>query len=228
MKTGITDIFFDLDHTLWDFDTNSELAFDRIFKKDYRDVDTKIFLEKYIPINQQCWKLFEVDVITHAELRYNRLKQSFDAICFDITDDQIEQIATEYLQFLPEFNHLFEDTIETLDYLKDKYTLHIITNGFAQTQFKKISNSNLTAYFKTITDSEVAGAKKPNPIIFAHALNVAKADKKSSIMIGDSLNADVKGALDFGMQAIFFNPNLLEVPESINQITTLAQLKTLF
>jgi YjjG family noncanonical pyrimidine nucleotidase len=228
LKTRIKDIFFDLDHTLWDFDTNSELAFDRIFRKDYPAIETKYFLEKYIPINQACWKLFEVDAITHLELRYNRLKHSFDAIAFEISDLQIEQIAEQYIQFLPEFNHLFEDAVETLTYLQAHYNLHIITNGFAQVQFKKISNSNLSGFFKTITNSEVAGAKKPNPIIFEHALNVASADKSSSIMIGDSLNADIQGALNFGMEAIFFNPNRIEVPENINQITTLAQLKTLF
>ena len=228
LKNRITDIFFDLDHTLWDFDTNSELAFDRIFRKDYPAVVTKIFLEKYIPINQACWRLYEVDQITHQELRYNRLRQSFDAIAFVIDDDQIEQIAEEYINFLPEFNNLFEDALETLDYLKEKYRLHIITNGFAATQFKKIHNSKLTDYFETVTNSETAGAKKPSPIIFEHALRVANADKNKSIIIGDSLEADIKGALNFGMEAIFFNPNQIEAAENIVQITTLAQLKSLF
>lgn len=228
MKTRISDIFFDLDHTLWDFDTNSGLAFDKIFKKDYPSIDTNLFLEKYIPINQACWKLFQVDAISHDELRYQRLKQSFDAIQYAITDAQIEQMAQDYITFLPEFNHLFEDAIEVLAYLMDKYKLHIITNGFAQVQFKKISNANLTAYFKTITNSEMAGAKKPNPIIFQHALHLANAKKESSIMIGDSLDADVKGAQDFGMEAIFFNPNQIEVGDHLIQITTLAELKMIF
>lgn len=223
-----THIFFDLDHTLWDFDTNSELAFDKIFRKAHPQVNTKAFLEKYIPINQACWRLYEVDAISHAELRYNRLKQSFDAIDYRIDDDQIERVAEEYIGFLPEFNYLFEDAMETLDYLKEKYKLHIITNGFAAVQFKKIHNSKLTDYFETITNSETAGAKKPNPVIFEHALKVAAAEKAESIMIGDSLVADIKGATDFGMRAIFFNPNQLPVTENIFQITTLAELKKLF
>ena len=226
VQTAITDIFFDLDHTIWDFDTNSALAFDKIFRKDFPEIITKDFLEKYIPINHACWQLYEVDQLTHQELRYNRLRQSFDAISFNIQDEQIEQIAVDYLNFLPEFNHLFEDALETLDYLNAKYKLHIITNGFAATQFKKIHNSKLTDYFVTVTNSETAGAKKPNPIIFEHALKVGGAAKEKSIMIGDSLNADVKGALDFGMRAVFFNPNRVEVHESIIQITTLAELKT--
>lgn len=228
MKKDITHIFFDLDHTLWDFDTNSALAFDAIFRKDHATINTTAFLDKYIPINQACWKLYQVDKMSHDELRYQRLKQSFDAINYAISDAQIDQVAHEYIQLLPEFNHLFDDALETLSYLKARYELHIITNGFAQVQFKKMSNSNLSQYFKTVTNSEMAGAKKPNPIIFQHALHLAQADKSESIMIGDCIEADVKGALDFGMKAIFFNPNQVEVEEDIFQINTLVQLKTIF
>ena len=91
-----------------------------------------------------------------------------------------------------------------------------------------MSNSNISHYFETITNSELAGAKKPNPIIFEHALNVANAQKNESVMIGDCLDADVNGALDFGIEAIFFNPNQIEVTQNINQITNLAELKKLF
>lgn len=228
LKNEITHIFFDLDHTLWDFDKNSALAFDMILRKDFPTVNTAQFLEKYIPINQACWALFQVDKISHDELRYQRLKQSFDAIQHKVSDHQIEQIANEYIAILPEFNHLFDDAIDTLNYLKDQYQLHIITNGFAEVQFRKMSNANLSQYFKTITNSEMAGAKKPNPIIFQHALHLAQANKKESIMIGDSMEADVIGALNFGMEAIFFNPNQIEVVENVIQISTLAQLKTIF
>jgi YjjG family noncanonical pyrimidine nucleotidase len=228
LKEQITHIFFDLDHTLWDFDKNSILAFDKIFQKDYPTINTNEFMEQYVPINQACWKLFQVDAISHEALRYRRLKDSFDAISYEITDSQIDQISEDYIQFLPDFNHLFDHTIEVLEYLKERYELHIITNGFAEVQFRKMHNSNLTPYFKTITNSEMAGAKKPNPIIFDHALNSAKAEKSESIMIGDSMEADVIGALNFGMKALFFNPNQIEVADSILQITTLAELKSIF
>lgn len=228
MKNQIRHIFFDLDHTLWDFDTNSALAFDEIFQKDFPSVPTDFFLEKYIPINQACWALFQVDKMTHEQLRYQRLKQSFDAIGFEISDQQIDQIAVDYIRLLPEFNHLFDDAIDTLNYLKERYVLHIITNGFAQVQFRKISNSNLSQYFQTVTNSEMAGAKKPHPLIFQHALNLAQAQKEESVMIGDSMQADIIGALDFGMQAIFFNPSQLTVAEDVVQIRNLAELKTIF
>ncbi len=223
----ITTIFFDLDHTLWDFDKNSEMAFELIFKASHPTVSTERFIEKYAPINQACWKLYQNNEITHEELRYNRLKHTFDAINYSVTDIQINQLAEEYIEFLPENNYLFEGAIELLDYLNDKYQLHIITNGFAEVQYKKIANSNLDTYFKTITNSEMAGAKKPNPLIYHHALTLAKAKKEECIMIGDCLEADVQGALDFGIDAIFFNPNANDAPSHIKQVSHLLQLKTI-
>jgi putative hydrolase of the HAD superfamily len=102
---NITDIFFDLDHTLWDFEKNSELTFAKIFALNHPQVDVS-FIEKYVPINQACWKLYQYDKITHEELRYNRLKHSFDAIEYNISDDHIAVIAQEYIDLLPDNNHL--------------------------------------------------------------------------------------------------------------------------
>ncbi|MFV8366770.1 YjjG family noncanonical pyrimidine nucleotidase [uncultured Flavobacterium sp.] len=223
--TIITDVFFDLDHTLWDFDKNSELTFETIFNKNHPAIETKVFIEKYVPINQECWKLFQYDKITHEELRYNRLKYSFDALDYTISDEEIDNIANDYIRFLPENNHLFDGTIEVLEYLNQKYNLHIITNGFADVQFKKISNSNIGSYFQTVTNSEMAGVKKPNPIIFDYALDLARAKKENSIMIGDSLDADVQGALDAGLDAIFFNESKIQVEQHIKQINHLLELK---
>ena len=224
-QTHITDVFFDLDHTLWDFDKNSEITFDTIFKNNHPSVETKLFIEKYVPINQECWKLYQYDKITHEELRYNRLKHSFDAINYSISDSEIDVIAEDYIRFLPENNHLFDGTLEILDYLSQNYKLHIITNGFAAVQYKKIDNSNLGSYFQTVTNSEMAGVKKPNPIIFDYALDLAKAKKENSIMIGDSLDADVQGALDAGLDAIFFNESNLQVANHIKQVSHLLELK---
>lgn len=221
----IKDVFFDLDHTLWDFDKNSELTFETIFSRNHPTIKPKEFIEKYVPINQACWALYQYDKITHEELRYNRLKHSFDAINYSISDAEIDSIAGDYIRFLPENNHLFDGTIELLDYLKPKYNLHIITNGFADVQFKKINNSKIGSYFQTITNSEMAGVKKPNPIIFEYALELANAKKEYSIMIGDSLDADVQGALDAGLDAIYFNESKMIVEDHIKQINHLLELK---
>ncbi|MCC9017225.1 YjjG family noncanonical pyrimidine nucleotidase [Flavobacterium lipolyticum] len=225
MNTTITDVFFDLDHTLWDFDKNSEMAFDRIFKSKYPEIKTEDFIEKYAPINQECWKLYQNDKITHLELRYNRLKFSFDALNYTMSDESINEIANDYIEFLTDNNHLFEGAIEVLEYLKPKYKLHIITNGFANVQDKKINNAALSGYFETITNSELAGVKKPNSIIFDYALSAAKASKENSVMIGDCLEADVNGALNAGIDAIFFNEKRIEAPQNIKQVNHLLELK---
>ena len=225
MKTNITDVFFDLDHTLWDFDKNSEMAFDRIFKNRFPEIKIQDFIAKYAPINHECWKLYQNDKITHLELRYNRLKFSFDALNINISDENINQIANDYIEFLTDNNHLFDGAIEVLDYLRPKYRLHIITNGFANVQDKKINNALLSGYFQTITNSELAGVKKPNSIIFDYAVNVAKASKQNSVMIGDCLDADVNGALNAGLDAIFFNDKKVTVPDNIKQINHLLELK---
>ena len=225
MNTTITDVFFDLDHTLWDFDKNSEMAFDRIFKSKFPEIKIKDFIEKYAPINQACWKLYQNDQITHVELRYNRLKFSFDALNVEISDENITTIANDYIEYLTDNNHLFDGAIEVLEYLKPKYKLHIITNGFANVQDKKINNALLSGYFSTITNSELAGVKKPNSIIFDYAVKVANASKENSIMIGDCLDADVNGALNAGLASIFFNEKKIEAPGNIKQINHLLELK---
>lgn len=225
LQDKITDIFFDLDHTLWDFDKNSELAFDKIFKENHPKVDTKSFVEIYAPINQACWKLYQVDKISHEELRYKRLKDSFDALNYSISDEDINQMSVDYITYLPENNMLFDGAKEVLDYLNLKYKLHIITNGFAEVQYKKLNNSGISDYFISVTNSEMAGVKKPNPKIFEYALSKANANKKNSIMIGDCIDADVKGALDFGIDAIFFNESKIEIPSHIRQVNHLLELK---
>lgn len=221
----ITDIFFDLDHTLWDFDKNSELAFYKIFKENHPKVDTKSFVGIYAPINQACWKLYQVDKISHEELRYKRLKDSFDALNYSISDEDINQMSVDYITYLPENNMLFDGAKEVLDYLNLKYKLHIITNGFAEVQYKKLNNSGISDYFISVTNSEMAGVKKPNPKIFEYALSKANANKQNSIMIGDCIDADVKGALDFGIDAIFFNESKIEIPSHIKQVNHLIELK---
>jgi putative hydrolase of the HAD superfamily len=224
---NITDIFFDLDHTLWDFDRNSVLAFDKIFKVHHPTINTEEFIEIYAPINQACWKLYQVDKITHEELRYQRLKQSFEAMSYSISDEAIDKIAHDYIAFLPDNNQLFDGAIEVLEYLSPKYSLHIITNGFAEVQSKKIHNSGLGNFFKTITNSEMAGVKKPHRNIFEFALSLAKTDKENAIMIGDCIDADVRGAIDFGMKAILFDEKgHHNIPEVLT-INRLVELKNI-
>lgn len=222
---SITDIFFDLDHTLWDFDKNSILAFEKIFKANHPTINVNEFIEIYAPINQSLWKLYQVDKITHNELRYQRLKQSFDILEYLVSDEEIDRISNDYIHFLPDNNQLFEGAIEVLEYLSSKYNLHIITNGFADVQGKKIENSGIADYFKTITNSEKAGVKKPHKDIFEFALSLANTKKENSIMIGDCMVADINGANDFGMKSILFDPQNIENEYQGLKIFDLIELK---
>ena len=204
---GITDIFFDLDHTLWDFQKNSALTFDFLLKKYKINIDLNKFLNIYIPINFSYWKLYRDEKITKEFLRYNRLKSSLEKLNISLSDDVINKIADDYVISLPVNNFLIKDTILVLDYLRNKYRLHIITNGFTEVQNKKIVNSQIKKYFHSIIDSETVGVKKPNIKIFDYALRVSGARSKNSLMIGDNLEADILGALNAGFHAIHFNNN---------------------
>jgi putative hydrolase of the HAD superfamily len=226
LKTPILDVFFDLDHTLWDFEKNSALTFEKILKKNQIPVDHKEFVQHYSPINYKYWDLFRDDKISQNEMRFGRLIDTFALLNLKIEHEVLEILADEYIQFLPENSHLFEGTFELLEYLKPKYNLHIITNGFRDLQNYKINNSNLTPYFQTITNSESTGVKKPNPIIFEFALRQANAKRESSIMIGDCIDADVLGAMNCGMDAVLFSEISKDLEDkSIKQINYLLDLK---
>jgi len=202
---NIQHIFFDLDHTLWDFETNSAKTFEAIFNDQKVEVKLNEFLLHYSPINQKYWKLYREERVSKPVLRYKRLKETFDILGYKISDDQINHLATIYIDNLPNYNTLFDDAIEVLNYLLPKYQLHIITNGFEEVQTKKMRTSGILHFFDKIITSESVGVKKPNPKIFNHALALAETSAKNSYMIGDNLEADIFGAQQIGMQTIFFN-----------------------
>ncbi|WP_091891466.1 YjjG family noncanonical pyrimidine nucleotidase [Polaribacter sp. KT25b] len=222
----IQHVFFDLDHTLWDFEKNSDLTFRKVFDKQNITLDLNSFLEVYKPLNLEYWKLYREEKVTKEELRYGRLKKTFDAVSYSISDALIDVIAIEYIEFLPDFNHLFEHTFEILDYLKGKYQLHIITNGFEEVQTKKMQSSNILQYFNAVITSESVGVKKPNPKVFEYALESTKALKENSIMIGDNIEADIEGAINVGMHAIHFNSEGLEInSNNFRSIKCLLEIK---
>ncbi len=222
----VTDVFFDLDHTLWDFEKNSALTFAKILSKNEVNIELYDFLEVYVPNNLVFWKLFREEKITKVELRYQRLKSTFDKLGIEVNDDIINRLSDDYITHLSSFNHLFPNAIELLDYLNPKYKLHIITNGFNEVQNKKIKNSKIDHYFTHIIDSEMAGVKKPNPVIFNLALEKANVSAEQSLMIGDSLEADILGAQACGMQTIHFNAHNEKRHEFCDMITDLSEIKS--
>lgn len=221
----IKHIFFDLDHTLWDFETNSDLTFKTIFQKHKVNVDILKFLNYYRNINENYWKLFREEKVTKEELRYGRLRDAFNKINFKITDQLIEVLAIDYIEYLPDNNYLFDGTHEILTHLQAKFQLHIITNGFNDVQHKKMKKSGLDSYFDKIITSEHVGVKKPNPQIFEYALKEVNTTASQSVMIGDNWEADIMGAKNVGFDVIYCNFSRKPVSESIKSVTNLLEIK---
>ncbi len=201
----VTDVFFDLDHTLWDFEKNSALTFQKILNETQVKVDLDYFLKVYKPINLEFWKLYREEKISQEELRYQRLKQTFDTINYRLSPEQINNLSTLYIKNLSSFNHLLPNALDILNYLQPNYKLHIITNGFQEIQDKKLRNSNIYSFFDCIINSEMAGVKKPSPAIFQLALKKSNVSAEKALMIGDSLEADVLGAKAVGFHTVHFN-----------------------
>jgi len=191
-------------------------------------VSLEKFLNVYEPINFKYWKLYREEKVTKQELRYGRLKDTFNEIDISLSDQLIDNLSEDYIAYLSSFNYVFDSTYDVLDYLNAKYELHIITNGFEEAQEKKMKASNLRKYFNTVTNSEMVGVKKPNPKIFNFAMDLANAKPEHSVMIGDSLEADIKGAIDVGMQALYFDYKNSDYNDSYQRITHLSALKDLF
>ena len=223
---NIKHIFFDLDHTLWNFEKNSALTFKFLLDKYNITIDLQKFLKVYMPINFSLWNLYRDDKITKDYLRHNRLKSTFEKLNIKIDSGLIDKISNDYVKHLPDNNFLLPNAISVLDYLFQKYTLHIITNGFTEVQNTKISNSNLNKYFTGIIDSETVGVKKPHSKIFNYAYNISKAAYKNEcLMIGDNYQADVMGAINNGFKAIHLNSNNESYHENSLIISDLISLK---
>ena len=225
---SVTDIFFDLDHTLWDFEKNSGLAFNEIFIELNFPFSLDVFLKLYNPINHAQWKLYRENKITQEDLRFNRLNKTFEKLNYSASIGLIDKISEQYITYLSTFPHLFEGAIELLEVLKNRVRLHIITNGFDKVQQFKIENSGIESFFEFVFTAEKVGFKKPHPEIFIQSLKTVNTTAEASIMIGDSFEADILGALNQGMQAIHFNSHNEEVHAKCPIVYSLAELKALF
>jgi putative hydrolase of the HAD superfamily len=222
----VTDIFFDLDHTLWDFEKNSRLTFLKIFESNGIEQDIDDFLTVYVPLNLQYWKLYREERITKGALRYERLRKAFDAVDYEVEDPMINLLSEQYIEHLSSFNHLIPNAIDILDYLKPKYRLHIITNGFQEIQEKKLRKSNILNYFDQVVNSEMAGVKKPDPRIFKLALKMADTEADRSMMIGDNIEADILGARAVGLKTLHFNAHNEPVHDYSKIIHNLGEIKS--
>jgi len=226
-------LFFDLDHTIWDFDRNAEetlhelyykYSFDTLFNSPSSDN----FIATYTENNHRLWHLYHHGKIDKLSLRKLRFADTFSQLGIEPDLFPVE-FEEEYLAICPTKTNLFPNAHETLTYLKEKYTLHLISNGFKEACEKKLEHSKLTPYFQTIVISEIFGINKPDPRIFDHALNNGRANREEAVMIGDNLDADVRGAQNAGLEAIFFNPLEVEKPQDVHyMIKDLKELQQLF
>ncbi len=202
-------IFFDLDHTLWDFDANAKESLAELY--DFFNLESKAigsfsqFYHIYLNHNKILWSRYEKGYISVEELKWRRMWRTL--LDFHIADEKLAKDMSEFfLEILPTKKRVFDYTYEILEYLTEKkYSLHLITNGFEKTQRLKLNSSDLLKYFTHIVTSECSNSVKPKKEIFEFALNKAKCKNEDAIMIGDNPEADISGAIKAGMDAVFVN-----------------------
>lgn len=222
-------LFFDLDHTLWDFETNAKQTLSELYLSNGLQslgiADFDLFYERYSYHNERLWDRYTKGFIKQEELRWKRMWLAL--LDFKMADEPLSrQLAVQFLEHLPTKKNLFPYTIEILEYLTAKgYRLHLVTNGFEKVQHNKLLHSNITHFFEEVITSEVSNSLKPNKEIFAYALEKTGALIAESIMIGDNLDADIQGGINAGMDTIFVNH--LKITPHIQPTYTIYHLKEL-
>lgn len=202
-------LFFDLDHTLWDFEANSHDTLHEVYYHNHLHEtltpDFNAFFERYSYHNKRLWDRYHHGFIKQEELRWKRMWHAL--LEFKLGDEKLSKLMSQqYLEILPTKTKLFPYTIEIIEYLKGKgYQLHLITNGFEEVQLGKLRNSQIEHFFGEVITSERAMSLKPHKEIFDYAMQQTGAATHNSIMIGDNLDADIKGAMDAGLDTIFVN-----------------------
>ena len=226
-------LFFDLDHTLWDFEANScQTMQDLYYKLDLasRGVnDFDLFHKHYIVHNDKLWDRYRKGFVKVDELRWKRMWLTL--LEFKIGDESLaRQMGEQFLEALPSRTILFPYTIEILTYLRGKgYQLHLITNGFEKTQHSKIQNSGLSGYFGEVITSEGSNSIKPHKEIFEYAFRVTGAEPARSIMLGDSFEADIQGAINAGIDQVYVNHLGIEPPvKPTYTVSSLKELEEIF
>jgi len=203
-------ILFDLDHTLWDFETNSHETLQELYhrhKLENRGVSSfNSFYETFIEINTRLWEQYDLGTINRETIRFERFHGILAKLGVDDTPLSF-QLSDEYVTLSPKKSGLMPNAKEVLDYLHPRYPMTIVTNGFEDVQFTKMNSSGLTSYFKHVVTSARAGHKKPSKEIFEFALNEAGFQSHEAVMIGDNLLADIGGAHNASVDTVFFNPN---------------------
>lgn len=224
-------IFFDLDHTLWDYETNSAQALVELYHQ-YQLADrgadpVENFLSVFSEVNKRLWVLYDQGLIHRDVIRLERFKEVLERV--NIPDRELSlQLSDAYLQISPKKPGLMPHAKETLDYLYQKYPLVIITNGFVDIQATKLSSSGISHYFKSVITSEQAKHKKPAKEIFEYALREHQLAPHQAVMVGDNLVTDIQGAKNASIDTVFYNPLNEEHHHSVtHEIKSLHELQNL-
>jgi putative hydrolase of the HAD superfamily len=226
-------LFFDLDHTLWDFEANARATLSTLYNelllKERGIHDFDLFYKNYLAHNEKLWEHYRKGLIKQDELRVKRMRLAL--MDFKIADDELaQQMNVQFLDLLPTRNLLFPYTKEILQYLADKnYELHLITNGFEKVQHSKLKYSGLNTFFKEVITSEGSNSIKPNKEIFEYAFLRTNANPASSIMIGDTLDVDIQGAINAGIDQVFVNhTGIVTELKPTYTVTSLKELEEIF
>jgi putative hydrolase of the HAD superfamily len=218
-------LFFDLDHTLWDFEANSRQTLEELYHSmqlESKGVnDFSLFHKNYLAHNDKLWERYRNGFIKVDELRWKRMWLTL--LDFKIANELLaREMGVVFLDLLPTRKILFPYTIEILDYLTGKnYQLHLITNGFEKTQHSKLKHSGLSKYFKEVITSEASNSLKPHKKIFDYAFQKTGALHKESIMIGDTIDVDILGAVNAGIDQVHVNHlTKQQMPVSENKFPT--------
>ncbi len=203
-------IFFDLDHTLWDYETNSRLTLEELHAEyglyTTYGITSQQFLTTFGKVNHTLWDRYNRGEIDREVIRTRRFQQILAK--YFVEDDALSTtLSSEYIGRCPTKTSLFPYAMEILHYLQEKYPLYILTNGFDDVQDIKLSASSIKNFFRKVITSETTGHRKPSREIFQHAVDCAAGQPERCLMIGDNLQADIAGALNAGLHAAFFNPN---------------------
>ena len=221
-------ILFDLDGTLFDYETAEQEAFYHTFKDYFSDSDMGKLKDEYVKINRKIWQEFENGSITAENLRHERFSRLFEKTGMNLKP---KQISKEYLINLGSCSYLLEGALEIISYFHDKCQIALITNGLSDVQHQRIINSIIAPFFEHIFISEEIGYAKPHPgifeFVFEHYPNIKKEE---TIIVGDNLSSDIKGGKDFGIDTCWFNPkkykNNLPLKPTY-EIQNLAELKNI-
>jgi putative hydrolase of the HAD superfamily len=208
LKSHYQHLFFDLDHTLWDADGNSAEALSELFSKHglaSKGISSfEEFNIVYNRINSAFWVDYAKGKVSKQTLRYKRFLLTLRHFALK-NYDLSYALSEEYIGLAPTKSGVQPHTHEVIEYLAVNYKLHIITNGFEDAQFIKLRASGLQHFFQHLITPEKAGSKKPSSSIFHYALDLAKAQLRTSLMIGDDLQVDIIGARSAGMDQVYYN-----------------------